>query len=289
MNSADLHLHTQASDGTDSINKRLEQAEEQGLDGIAITDHDTINSELEQRSKITENGVELITGAEIKCEVKNNRIEILGYFLDPEGEEIHQILDRLREFRVARMEEMIYQVNDHLDSEISYEDVEQYAEGPVGRPHLAQAMKEKGLVDKPGEAFNKYIGSDDPCYVRTEKLDASHVISEVHANGGVASLAHPGRDLPEEEADELVAELAEKGLDAIEVPYTYNHKRQDGYTVNFGIKKAAELAEEHDLLISGGSDCHGSKSDKYNIGKVKLDYRHVEKLRSRAEEYQNTW
>ncbi len=288
MKKADLHMHTTASDGTDFIAERLEQADEKNLDGIAITDHDTMSDDLEQRSTVTENGVELIAGAEVKCEVDDIGIEILGYFLDPNDEEMHRMFSRLEDFRQARMEEMVYRLNGDLNAEIDYSDVKQFADGPVARPHLANALVEKGVVDNPNQAFNWYIGDDCPYYVETEKLDAKEVISKIHANGGVTSLAHPGRDLTEENADEIIDELVDKGLDAIEVPYTYKHKIDQGYDINFGVEHARELAEDHDLLVTGGSDCHGSNSDKYNIGRIALRYDHVEELRDLAEQYQGT-
>jgi predicted metal-dependent phosphoesterase TrpH len=291
MKKADLHLHTVASDGTDTVEQRLEQADEQGLDGIAITDHDTIGTELEEldrRSMVADNGVELITGAEINCEVDDTNVEILGYFLDPNNEELHRMFDRLEDFRQARMEEMLFRLNGDLNVEIDYSDVSKYADGPVGRPHLANALHEEGVVDSPGEAFNLYIGDDCPYYVETEKLGAREVISRIHASGGVSSLAHPGRDLTKENADEVIEQLVDLGLDAIEVPYTYQHKMDQGYNINFGVAHARELAEDYDLLMTGGSDCHGSNSDKYNIGNVVLGYDNVEELRELAEEYQSS-
>ena len=288
MKKADLHLHTTASDGTDSIEQRLEQASNQGLDGIAITDHDTINQELEKRTKIADNGVELISGAEVKCEINNTGIEILGYFIDPKGEEIHRMFDRLENFRRARMEEMIYRLDGDLNIKLSYEDVKETANGPIGRPHLAKTLAEEGVVETTNQAFNDFIGESSSYYVETEKLEAKEVISKIHANGGVTSLAHPGRDLNKENADEIINELIDEGLDAIEVPYTYQDKIEKGYNINFGVKHAKKLADKYNLLMTGGSDCHGSQTDKYNIGKINLRYEHVEKLRDLADQYQSS-
>lgn len=286
MKKADLHLHTLDSDGTDTIDERKEQAYENSLDAIAITDHDTISDELEARSVVADNGVEVITGAEIKCEVDDIGIEILGYFIDPHDEEIHRMLDRLDNFRRARMEEIVYRLDGDLNTDISYQDVEDNADGPIGRPHLADALVQKGVVETQNQAFEEFIGEDSSYYVETEKLDAKEVITRIHANGGVTSLAHPGRDLDRENAHRIIDELVDNGLDALEVPYTYQDKRDKGYDINFGVAHARELAEEHDLLITGGSDCHGSQSDKYNIGKIALRYEHVEDLKELADQYQ---
>ena len=131
--SADLHLHTPASDGNDSVQERVSQAEEHGLETIAITDHDSINERLEGRSREID-GIEVVTGSEIKCEVEDTGIEILGYFLDPSDPKIYDIFDKLQENRVSRMNEMIGRISDGENIELEFEDVEKYAEGPVGRP-----------------------------------------------------------------------------------------------------------------------------------------------------------
>ena len=100
-------------------------------------------------------------------------------------------------------------------------------------------------------------------------------------------MAHPGRDLSFDEADDIVDKLASEGLDGLEVPYTYQHKRQEGYGINFGIRKAYDLARDHDLIVTGGSDCHGTKSGKYNIGKIRLEDENVEQLRQKSKERQD--
>jgi predicted metal-dependent phosphoesterase TrpH len=280
---ADLHLHTPTSDGTDDILDRVAQASDYGLEKIAITDHDSINEKLEGRTREIE-GVEVITGAEIKCEIDGEGIEILGYFLEPSDSELYDLFEKMSNNRVNRMEDMIERVNDGEEINLSFEDVNQYSEGTIGRPHLAQTLIDKSVAEDMDDAFSKYIGEDAPTnyYVETEKLDAGKVIDAVRENGGATSLAHPGRDLKSGEADEKVKSLVSEGLDAIEVPYTYQHKRQEGYGINFGIQRAYDLAKENDLVISGGSDCHGEQSDKYNIGKIRLENDNVETLRQIA-------
>lgn len=277
---ADLHIHTQASDGKDSVLKRVEQAKEYGLDTIAITDHDCINNRLENRTEHI-NGVEVITGSEIKCQIDGTGIEILGYFLDPSDPEICRLFETMEDNRTRRMESMLENVNQGEDLSLTLEDVEKYADGTLGRPHLGEALVDRDIARDMDEAFRKYIGEDasKDYYVETEKLTSKEVIDTVNANGGATSLAHPGRDLTEETAEQVVEKLVSQGLDGIEVPYTYQHKRQEGYGINFGVQKAYDLARENDLIVTGGSDCHGEDSGKYNIGKIRLGSEHVESLR----------
>jgi len=280
---ADLHMHTNASDGTDTLEERIEDAKRKGLDAIAVTDHDKVNEGLEQRSFTAENGVEVITGAEIKCQVKGRKIEILGYFIDPEDEKIKEMFQELSRRREKRMEKFVENLNQVHSLGLELEDVLERSEGRVGRPHLAREMKEREIVGSTQEAFDRLIGSEQDEYVPVEKIGAGKVIEIVHENGGVTSLAHPGRSLEEDEASEIIHDLAGKGLDALEVDYTYREKRGlNSYNVNFGVEKASELADRFDLLRTGGSDCHGSRSDKYFLGEVSIPYSRVETLRNAA-------
>lgn len=278
---ADLHMHTTASDGTDTLEERIEDAKNKGLDAIAITDHDTINEGLKNRKFIAENSLEVITGAEIKCQIEGHKIELLCYFLNPEGERLNEMLEELSERRKNRMEKFVKNLNDSHGLGLELGEVMEKAEGNVGRPHLAETLIEKGLVDSHQEAFEKFISSELPEYVPVEKVDAGKVIEVVHENGGVTSLAHPGRSLTEENSEKVIEKLKDEGLDGLEVEYTYDEKRGlDSYTVNFAGEKASELAEKFDLVKTGGSDCHGSRSDKYFLGRIKIPYSRVESLES---------
>lgn len=282
----DLHMHTTASDGTDAVQDRIEQAEKFGLDAIAITDHDTINEELEKRSFTAENGVEVVTGTEIKCEIDGVKIEILGYFVDPEDKDIKNIFTQLSENRVERMAEMVNRLNSQLEEEIQLEEVLNREEETPGRPHLAKTLVDKGIADDMEHAFKEFIGSDSDAYVEVEKLPAKDVIKAIHNSCGVAVLAHPGRSLKKEKAVELIGKLVRRDLDGLEVQYTYRQKVQlPSYNVFFTEVYANKMAELYDLIPTGGSDCHGSKSDKFNIGKVKMDYESVTRLKALSEEY----
>lgn len=282
VRTADLHMHTVASDGTDTVEERVDQALEKGIDCIAITDHDTIPGELDEPVQ-ERRGVEVITGSEIKCEVEGSKIEILGYFINPEAEGAGEIFRRLEENRNSRMERMVRKLNEEIEEDVRLEDVRDQAEGSIGRPHLAKALVQKGVVGSVEEAFENLIGSDHKAYVETPKISAEEVINLVHDTGGVASLAHPGRSLSEDEAWEKVKKLREAGLDAIEVDYTYQQKiRRDSYKVYFTEEMAEEIAEDLNLIKTGGTDCHGSRSDKFNIGKVTVPYSKVERLKSKT-------
>ncbi len=280
-------MHTEASDGSDSVDERKSQAEENDLQVIAVTDHDAINSDLTERFYIDEEtGVTVITGAEIKCEVQDTGIEILSYFLDPESEQVNSLLEKNSELRDQRIRDMIGNLNDEIDYNLTEEEVFQYVEGNPGRPHIAKALAEAEEVENvevEDDAFDEYIGEDCPAYIPTPKQDAEKVMNAVLDDGGVPVLAHPGRDLEKDDAEEIVGELVDYGLQGLEVLYSWDHKRENGYEIHFGEDYSRELAEEFDLIWTGGSDCHGSETDKYLIGSVELPYSHVEKLAEKAD------
>lgn len=308
---SDLHLHTTTSDGTDDLSTRVQQAKSEGLDNIAATDHESINSGLEE-SEQEMDGVNVITGAEIKCRVSaeeagletDESIEVLTYFLDPQDQRSHDLVNEAKELMEQEIKSRIDAVNENIpDADIGYDEVwEMHGGGIPNRYHLSKVMAEQevGALEKDeygrSEAFNLYIGRSEligtgdvdesdaiDCYVPNSKIEADEVISRAHDIGAVVSLAHPGRKLGDENLDPVVEYLSDQGLDAIEGPYPYSEKESGGdYNISFSEQRARECAEEYDLLLTGGSDCHGEGSGKNHIGEVWLDNKHVKKLREIA-------
>lgn len=276
---ADLHLHTLASDGTSTVDERVVQALDRNLDAIAITDHDRIADELRTRVE-RRDGLEVITGVEVRADVADTKVEILGYFVDPTGEELDSLLEEVRENRHRRNEAILSKLQDVADARLSYGELRQRADGIVGRPHIARALVDRGVVDTVSDAFGEYLGDDGRAFVEMERVSYTRVLEAIHDAGGVASLAHPGR-IRSNSVERLVRELADDGLDAIEVWYPYGDVRSDDYA-DVGVAEADELAAEHTLLRTGGSDCHGPDSGKYRIGTVGVSSSELRELRSRA-------
>jgi len=282
---ADLHLHTTASDGTCSVHERAEQASDVGLEAIAITDHDTISNQLSERTT-TMAGVKVVTGVEVRADMCDTKIEILGYFVDPSDEELQSVLERVREFRHGRNRELVAALNDTAGLGWDYEELAAATDSLVGRPYFAEELVDAGIVGDIQSAFDEYLAAEAECFVEMERLGYQRVIDAIHHAGGVASLAHPGRVRADVQTVEAMVEtLVDSGLDAIEVPYPYGTVRSSDYAA-VGVEDASAWAEACGLLVSGGSDCHGPGSGKYRIGDRTIDEPALEALRSEAAQYQ---
>lgn len=279
--SADLHLHTTASDGTCGVADRVEQARERDLATIAVTDHDCIAPELGER--VTRwDGVEVVTGVEVRADVDDTKVEILGYYVDPDDGGLQDALETARSARRDRNRALVDAVASETGLDLDYETLRAEADGMLGRPHVASALLEAGEVDSIGAAFEEYLGADGSAYVPMERAPASQVVEAIQGAGGVASLAHPGR-IRSNDVDGILEELLDAGLDAIEVDYPYDEAPDEGYAA-VDVERAREFSTEYGLLRTGGSDCHGPGSGKFRIGEVRVESEHVAAVRDRADE-----
>lgn len=255
----DLHTHSTASDGTLTPTELMRAAKQAGLSAIALTDHDTFEGLPEARAEAERQGVELVPGCELSLDYGGLPTHLLALFVDERpGHVVHE-LTRVRVARANRnaiMLEKLKSVGVHL----RHEDVERHATGVVGRPHMAQAMLAAGVVKSFEEAFTRFLGSSGLAYVPKVKLTPAEAIGAIHADGGLAVLAHPYLlSLQPSHIEAMLLELTGMGLDGVEVYYT---EHSDKYTALM-----AELAQRHGLLMSGGSDFHGSVKPGVALGK----------------------
>ena len=213
-------------------------------------------------------GVEVIPGVEISSDLRGSEVHILGYFIDINNKELEHYLHFFREERVKRASSIIKKLN-NLGFEISLDDVlEQSKNSAVGRPHIAQAMLEKKVVNSYYEAFNKYIKNGGPAYERKVHLSPQSAFKIISDAGGLSFIAHPGR-MPES----MIKELIEAGADGIEVI----HPSHDENLVRF----YRGIANAYFLLESGGSDYHGGKREDHdNFGKFHTSPVAVEAMRT---------
>jgi len=255
----DLHTHSTASDGTFTPAELMRAAKAAGLFAVALTDHDTFEGLPEARAEAGALGVELVPGCELSLEYADLPTHLLALFVDERPGRVVAELTRVREARARRndiMLEKLRQVGVNLDMA----DVARRASGVVGRPHMAQAMVAAGVVRTFEEAFTRFLGRGGLAYVPKEKLTPREAIAAVHADGGLAVLAHPYLlSQQPRQIEALLTELAGLGLDGVEVFYT---EHSEAYTALVG-----RLADGLGLLKSGGSDFHGAVKPGVKLGR----------------------
>ena len=248
----DLHTHSNASDGTLTPAELVQAAARAGLDVVALTDHDTTRGHAEAIAALPE-GLTLVTGAELSCRLDGVPLHMLAYLFDPEEPELLRERELVRDDRVPRARAMVAKLQE-LGVGVTWEQVARIAgDGSVGRPHIASALVELGLVDSVSDAFTSdWLANDGRAYVEKHESDPFEVIRLVKAAGGVTVFAHPaaakrGQVVPES----AIAELAAAGLDGIEA----DHMDHEPATR----ARLRGLAAELGLLATGSSDYHGSR------------------------------
>jgi predicted metal-dependent phosphoesterase TrpH len=251
MLKADLHLHTTASDGRLEPKDIVSLAVKVGLDVIAITDHDTVDGIAPALAAAKAfPSLMVIPGVEINTDVPHGEVHVLGYFIDYTDQKLAIALQGLRDSRQGRAQRMIAKLG-KLGVNIELQRVLELAQGgSVGRPHVAQALFEKGYVSSEKEAFDKYIGRDGLAYVERYKLLPVEAVKLVTDARGLPVLAHPA-DIGD--LKELVPKLKAVGLIGIEVYY-----RDYSSDVIAGLLKTAE---HYDLISTGGTDYHAFGDD----------------------------
>ena len=269
---ADLHNHTTASDGLLKPAQLVEYAARKGLGALAITDHDTTDGIDEGLAAGKIQKIVVVPGIEINTQLGSDEIHILGYYIDWKSSLLQNLLSEMKEIRKSRAEIMVQKLVALYGFDISNEEVQHQAkDGTVARPHIARVLISKGIVQDVNEAFEKYIGNHCPAYVERYHLTPKEGIQLIHRIGGVAVLAHPG--LMHNHG--LINDLIKCGIEGIEV-YHSRHTLQQ--TKNF-----EDIAKQNELLITGGSDCHGELFDGMPIiGDVTVGMEEVKALRNMA-------
>ena len=267
----DLHAHTLASDGVLTPTELVEAAHRARLAALAVTDHDTVAALPEAAAAARPLGLRIVPGVEISAAQDGSSIHVLGYLFDADAPGWRDTLERFRDGRAERARAMVERLGE-IGAPVELERVLQIAgDAPVGRPHIAEALLEAGHVDSFQGAFQKFIGVDRPGYVARPMPSPADAIHLIHSAGGVASLAHPGST----RRDDLISGMVAAGLDAIEVWHPRHDKRTR--------ERYQALADEHDLVPTGGSDYHGGKRGDAQVGEQPVPLATLALLEERAQ------
>jgi len=249
----DLHAHSNASDGTDSPAELVANAVAAGLDVVALTDHDTVAGYAGATAALAGTGLTLVPGAELSCQVGGISMHLLAYLFDPAEPAFAAERELVRTDRFRRGRAIVERCRE-LGAPISWEQVQRIAgDGSVGRPHIASALVEAGVVASVSDAFTPdWLANEGRADVRKHETDPALAVRLVREAGGVPVFAHPGAvKRGRTVSDQVIADLAAAGLAGLEV----DHIDHDEPTRT----RLRGLARELGLLVTGSSDYHGSR------------------------------
>lgn len=265
---ADLHLHTVFSDGTDTPQRVVELANEAGLSAMAITDHDNVDAFELAKPVAQRLGLELLTGIEMSASVGECEVHVLGFLFDRDHGGLTAHLTQQKARRVERVREMARRL-ERVGVRIDAEEVLALAkEGTVGRPHVAHVLLKYGYITSLSEAFSRYLGPGNPGFVSGSPLSPARIIRVIREAGGVPVLAHPVYM----KRDALIDELAADGLAGLEVYH-------GGHTPDL-VPHYERIADRLGLLKTGGSDYHGTPKEGVAVGAMRAPYTAVESLKA---------
>ncbi len=272
---ADLHLHSTASDGSDAPAVVVRRAAEAGFAAMALADHDTMDGVPEAVAEGERVGVEVIPAVEYSTLDNEREIHMLGYGLDGSYPPLVKQLGRIRAGRFNRALLMVEALNE-VGVAITWERVQEIAgDENVGRPHVAKAMQEAGYIKEIKDAFTpEWIANGGKCYVERVIVTPEESIAMIKAAGGVAVLAHPGRFRSDDDTigDDVIERYIAAGMQGVEVFYARHTEAM--------VAHYRELAERYGLVMTGGSDDHGANAEVGLLGRIRLDYAYVERLKA---------
>lgn len=260
-------MHSTASDGTFSAKQLIDMAKKAGLQGISITDHDTVaayNDEVISYAR--EKDLLLLPGVEFSCRYEDVSVHVLGYNIDPLSESILDLCLKHIERRAHRNRAILEKLKEK-GIELDMAELMKKGQSVIGRPHIASLMQEKGYVSSMQAAFESYIGDDKPCFVTGKPFSIAETIEIIHAAGGKAFFAHPHLAHSKRAVKKILEKHKFDGL--------------EGYYAKFSPKEEKEwihLADDMGLLVSGGSDFHGNNKPMDSLGSSWVDYEALKKI-----------
>ena len=272
----DLHTHTTESDGSFTPEELIKEAKRVGLSAIAITDHDSISG-IEKAAPFAEEfGIELIPGVELSTDYNGKEVHVVGLYINIDDE---NFLAKIKEFKENRDSRNVIIVENLQKEGFDITMDALLAENPdcvITRANIARFLYEHGMIPTIQTAFEKYIGDNCKCYVNRFKITPMDGVRIIKEAGGIAILAHPLLyHMSDATLQKMVDEMKDAGLDGIESIYcTYTPSEE---------RKMKQFAKDNGLLISGGSDFHGTTKPKLNLatgyGKLYIPYEILETIK----------
>jgi 3',5'-nucleoside bisphosphate phosphatase len=261
---ADLHIHSNYSDGKLSPEEIVDLSIKRDIKCISITDHDNIDSQYIVNNYADNKYIKIVSGLELSSQYESTEIHILCYFIDIENENLKLSLNKIKKIRQERAEKIIQRLNE-IKIDINIEDIDkQDYNRSVGRLHIAKLLVKKGYASSTKDAFQRYLVKDRPAFVERSKIDYKEALKLISDAKGIAVLAHPGEIYKNIFIEKVIKSLKIYGLKGIEVFHpSHSPKAVNDYY---------NLAKKYSLLITGGSDCHGiSINADYRLGTIGMN------------------
>ncbi|EYE88201.1 hypothetical protein Q428_09220 [Fervidicella metallireducens AeB] len=274
----DLHIHSNFSDGKLNPRQIFEVAQNIGLTGFSITDHDTVGAIDECLFLVNEYKIDFIPGLELSTDFNGLEVHLLGYFIDHKNKFLCEFLEKFKNARFTRAQEII-NILKNMNYDISLEEVIVEAGNnydSIGRPHIARLLVKKGYYKELQDVFKILLNKNRPAYVERYKINLLEAIELINLAKGVPVLAHPlGLEgmCRNSEFEQFIKTLTFKGLKGVEIFHPMHSLEDEKYL--------KVLAKKYGLMVTGGSDCHGNiKDNKYQIGEKGIGLKEINRLRS---------
>ncbi|WKS96473.1 PHP domain-containing protein [Gallibacterium anatis] len=243
----DLHSHSNASDGVLSPTALISRAKEQGIEVLALTDHDTVDGIAEAKTAAQQQQITLISGVEISTVWQSKTIHIVGLDFDETHPAMTELLQRQAQLRYARAVEIGERFK-KFGLENAFAEAQALTSGEVTRAHYARYLVNIGMVNNEGQAFKRYLSQGKPCYVKANWCDIPTAIEVIHQAGGIAVVAHPMRyQMTNNKIRTLIEDFQQWGGDAVEIAGGVDHNQQ---------KMLIQWLDKLSLSASVGSDFH---------------------------------
>ncbi len=253
---ADLHCHSTASDGTYTPQDLIQYAKQKGLQGLAITDHDTMAA---WNNLTVDPDLKLISGIEVSTDFHGASIHVLGYAMQRSHAALLQLCERQKKYREERNQGIIHLLEKQQVVLSEAERKELIGSGSIGRPHFAKILLARGLVSTIQQAFDQYLGEGKPCYYAVPRISTEEAIKSIHAANGYCVLAHPHLIKPKS----IVKGLLKLPFDGLECYYGRFPLHLE--------QRWLDMANSRGLLVTGGSDFHGSVKPTIDLGSSWVD------------------
>lgn len=259
----DLHMHSQYSDGTCTIEEIIEQARNLGLKQIAITDHNILTGSIEA-SKISD--IDFIIGTELSVDYNGSEVHLLGYF--PNGSDYKNtqfIINEGETYKKIAIMEMIENLNEMgLDIEVT--ELSKYAKGIINRVHICMALKDRGYISSINEGFEKYVGEHCKAYVERKTVPLTEAADAIHRDGGIAVIAHPYEYEDVGPIDGFLNNIM-GSIDGVECFHPSASSDQSKHLV--------DITSKNNKIITGGSDFHGDNKPDIVIDMMAVDEKYM--------------